>query len=382
MKKKFQEYFFIFIMHILRRLPLKNIIVFESNPDFSDNTYEVYQRLIDLKYNEKYKFYWALNGTTTHNLPKNVYEIKRINGNFFDRLKFVAVVTRAKFIIDCNVYIHKHRTDQIRIHLKHGLPIKSVSKYTHDIGDVDILSVPSKQWIETCAKEHGVSIDVVKPLGFPRNDVLVPAEHQNISIIWMPTYRFRKAQVDSNQKFNDSLKFGLPCINTYGDLERLNSFLKKENVVLYVRFHPVQDVRDIRFEQLTNIILCDDNYLKLNNMKLYEFLCKTDALISDYSSIYYDYQMLNKPIALSIIDFNTYSKQNGLLADTAEKFKEMYPAVFIEKYDDLERFILSVKNNNEDILEPLKKAIQKYNMGSVKKSTDNVVNYLIENYNL
>ena len=382
MNNKLKEIFCIIIMQVAKRLPLKNIIVFESNPDFSDNTFEVYQKLVELNYNKKYKMYWMLNGTDSHDLPENVFEIKSIKGGFIDKVKFTLVVSRAKFIIDCNAYIHKHRKDQVRIHLKHGLPMKDASKYTHDIGAVDIVSVPSEKWIDICANEHGVPLEVVKPLGFPRNDVLITKPHNQKTIIWMPTYRFRTAQVDADQDINNSLPYGLPCINSKNDFKKLNDFLVEKESILYIRFHPVQDIRNIKFEELSNIILCDDNYLKKNGFKLYEFLCGTDALITDYSSIYYDYQRLNKPIAIAVVDFDDYVNRNGLLVDSLEKFKETYPATFIENFEDLLDFISAVKNNDEKILESLKQAHDMYDMGSVKNSAEIIINYLRENYNL
>ena len=382
MKNKIKDIICVMIMQIAKRLPLKNLIVFESNPDFSDNTFEVYQKMIELKYNQKYKMYWMLNGTASHELSENVFEIKNIKGGLLDKIKYIWIVSRAKFIIDCNTYIHKHRDNQVRIHLKHGLPLKDASIYNYKIGEVDVLSVPSEKWINICANEHGVPLEIVKPLGFPRNDVLIPAKHDGISIIWMPTYRFRAAQVDSKQEINDSLKYGLPCIDSLDDFEKLNDFLVEHDVKLYIRFHPVQDIRNIKFDELSNIILCDDNYLKVNDLKMYEFLCTTDALISDYSSIYYDYQKLNKPIALSVIDFNDYASKNGLLVESLEEYKETYPAVLIENFDELLEFILAVKNGDEKILEPLKLAHKKYDMTSINNSAERIINYLKENYNL
>ena len=45
----------------LRHLPIKNTIVFESNPEFSCNTYPVYRYLIDKKHiDDKYKIVWLV----------------------------------------------------------------------------------------------------------------------------------------------------------------------------------------------------------------------------------------------------------------------------------------------------------------------------------
>ena len=42
------------------RLLLRNYILLESNPDFSDNTKAVFDELIKLKINEKFKLIWLV----------------------------------------------------------------------------------------------------------------------------------------------------------------------------------------------------------------------------------------------------------------------------------------------------------------------------------
>lgn len=358
-------------------LPMKNYIAFESNPDFSDNTGALYEEMISEGLNEKYKFFWMLNDSKSHDLPKNVFEIQR---DFIACLKKTWVLGRAKFIIDCNVYLHKTREEQIRVHLKHGLPIKDASNYTKKCGSVDLITVPSEQWIGICAKEHNVPNNIVKPLGFPRNDILSLKKHDKISIIWMPTYRTHKLQSDNN--FGKFSLFGVPCIEKPDDFFELNNTLVNNDVILYIRFHPAQKLDNIRFEHYSNIILCDDNYLKSRNLKLYEFLCETDALISDYSSIYFDYLLLNNPIALSLSDFDEYSKYNGLIYKTLKEFKEAFPAVYLNNLEELKKFIIDVAEHNIKICEPIKSANEKYNMGQVRNSSKTIIKYLKENYNL
>ena len=358
-------------------LPMKNYIAFESNPDFSDNTGALYEEMISEGLNEKYNFFWMLNDSKSHDLPKNVFEIQH---DFIACLKKTWVLGRAKFIIDCNVYLHKTREDQTRVHLKHGLPIKDASNYTKKCGSVDLITVPSEQWIDICAKEHNVPNNIVKPLGFPRNDILSLKKHDKISIIWMPTYRTHKLLKDN--RFEKFSVFGVPCIENSNDFLELNDILVKNNVMLYIGFHPVQKLDNIKFENLSNITLCDDCYLNSRNLKLYEFLCETDALISDYSSIYFDYLLLNNPIALSLGDFDEYSKYNGLIYKTLKEFKEAFPAVYLDNFEDLKQFIKNVADHNNEIAEPVKRANEKYNMGQVKNSSKTIIKYLKENCNL
>lgn len=380
MKVKFISFVLNLIKRVAVLLPLKNYIIFESNPDFADNTFEVYQKMLELELNNQYKFFWFLNGTNEYELPNNVYIIKRKYGSTIDRIKTIWINSRAKYIIDCNAYVHKLRKNQVRIHIKHGLPIKDASAYNYKVGKVDALVVPSEKWIDICSEEHKIDKEFIKPLGFPRNDVLIPKVHSQKTIIWMPTYRYMAAHYDNKMDINDSLKFGLPCIKSIDDLVKVNELLVNLNAILYIRFHPVQDIRHIKFEVLSNIRLCNDEFLKNKGLKLYEFLCETDALISDYSSIYYDYQKLNKPIALSINDFDEYASKNGLICKTVEEFKEKFPAIHLNDFEELTQFITDVINEKNELMLPLETAAEMYDMRSVDNSAQRIVDYLIENY--
>ena len=43
---------------LMNIIPLKNKVVLESNPDLSDNTYSLFNKMIEKGYNNKYRFYW------------------------------------------------------------------------------------------------------------------------------------------------------------------------------------------------------------------------------------------------------------------------------------------------------------------------------------
>ena len=52
--------------------------------------------------------------------------------------------------------------------------------------------------------------------------------------------------------------------------------------------------------------MANDEYLKEKEIKLNQILSATDALITDYSSIYYDYLLTDKPIGLTINDIDEF----------------------------------------------------------------------------
>ena len=59
-----------------------------------------------------------------------------------------------------------------------------------------------------------------------------------------------------------------------------------------------QDISYIQKYALSNICFIDDAFFRRNNITSYEFVGSCDALITDYSSIYFDYLLCGKPAAV------------------------------------------------------------------------------------
>lgn len=368
-----------------RFFPTKNRIVFESNPDFSDNTVELYKKMLELGYNNKYEMIWMLNGRMPDfELPYNVKAIERAMGSFFTRISAKWMYSRAKFIIDCNIFVPKLRKNQYRIHLKHGLPLKDASAYNHTIGEVDLIPVPSEYWVSRCSAEHGVDEKFIKPLGFPRNDVLVPTAHEQKTVIWMPTYRFTRADTDPAKigGFSEYAPLGLPFVSDNGCLEKINELLKQHNAMLYIRFHPAQDDSGFDISNFSNIALCDNDFLAQKQNSLYSFLSKTDALITDYSSIYYDYLLLDKPVALAVPDFDLYIKYYGLSVKTPNELLESFPAYNIESFESLLDFLAEIVKGNDVAAEQRREAREKYMPTLSADSSQKIIDYMVEHFKL
>lgn len=384
-KEKIANTIFSLIDIFTKLLPLKNQIVFESNPDFADNTFFLYQKMLESEYNKKYKMYWILNNSKKdYELPENVYAIRLYLGSPIEKIKAHWQIARSKYIIDCNRYIYKIHKKQKRIYLKHGLPMKSVPEYNLMIGNVDVISVPSEYWIPYCAEEHHVDPKIVKPLGFPRNDILKSVEHQSKNIIWMPTWTSR--ELDSEEEnarnpFIENMPFGLPCLQTYEQIDEVNNLFKSHNAYLYIRLHPSQNTSSDCFANKSNIIVCNDAFLKSQNTTLYKFLCKTDALISDYSSIYYDYLRLDKPIALVTKYYNEYKDACGLIKYSFDEFKTRFPANFVNSYEELLGFFNNIFEGKDPAELIRKETMGKYMPVTYSDSSENIINYMKENFN-
>lgn len=83
--------------------------------------------------------------------------------------------------------------------------------------------------------------------------------------------------------------------------EKLKQFLDKNNIVLLCKLHQ-HDSNLIDFSS-------EEFYKVANTSDIYPILKYTDALITDYSSVYFDYLLLDKPIIYHIPDIVEYTEQ-------------------------------------------------------------------------
>lgn len=299
------------------RLHLRNIILFESSPSYADNTRAVFNELLKRGINEKYKLVWVTyNGEV---LPpeiavKNVYTVKRYYGayNYFIYL--------AKCIITCNGFLAKPRKEQEYFYLSHGCALKDVKgDYSppDDIGKIDCFTL-SKFFIEREAQNLRINSEYYKALGFPRNDMLFkkidisalfPDKTFFKAVYWMPTYRqHRIGLIHSNISF--------PVIHGEETARKINECAAKNGVLIIVKPHPAQDVSKIEEYNLSNLVFINDDFLKLRGVDNYSLLGSCDALLTDYSSVYYDFLLCDKPIGLCWEDFEEYKRLEGFAIDT------------------------------------------------------------------
>ena len=145
MKDKFRT----FIKKVLSVFKIKNVIVFESNADYSDNSRAFYEYLIENKYNNKYKIYWFVNNQNDFK-DRECKNVKFLtmwkNGtkkSFLQWIKYFHIVKSAKYLISSNRQLHKLNNKTISININHGTPLKRVK----DIGvvpkDIDMVLVGS-----------------------------------------------------------------------------------------------------------------------------------------------------------------------------------------------------------------------------------------------
>ncbi|MEK5066199.1 CDP-glycerol glycerophosphotransferase family protein [Cytobacillus sp. FSL R5-0596] len=201
--------------------------------------------------------------------------------------------------------------------------------------------------------------------GIPRTDFFFDKKRQNevISafyskypnmkakkkILYAPTYRDNEI---------DSFKLKL-------ELDKMQDELG-EDFVLLLRLHPaVRNNSD--YSQVYPGFVYDFSSTEFD---INELLLLTDFLITDYSSVPYDFSLLGKPMIFFAYDLEEYKKERGLW----DQYETMLPGPVVKETKEI---IIAIKNNNFNV-EEIKRYSKKWNKYSIGSSSENLVDFLFE----
>lgn len=371
------------LIFLFRMLPLGDDIILESHPAFSDNTWALYQYMVEQGINKRHRIHWALYDVMEKpdELPENVDTFFLNPKGFQQMWKRFYVLYRSRYIIDCNAYIHKRRKGQYRLHLGHGMLIKITPDYhrAEKIGECDGFLVTSPFWFSVFSDKIGLPQSCLLPLGYPRNDIFADEEKQTNCLgrylMWLPTYR--QHRMHPEQHLAESFPFGMPEIQTKEQLTALNEILAKNNLVLFFRPHPVQDLSGLKKETLSHIRLADDHFLAQHDLSLYEMLAGAQALITDYSSVYYDFLLTERAIGLTIKDRDSYFEYYGC---PFENFKENIQGFYIESYEDVIAFVKEVAAGHVPKQEKIREMKKRYHSYTDGHASERIYRYMKENW--
>jgi CDP-glycerol glycerophosphotransferase (TagB/SpsB family)/glycosyltransferase involved in cell wall biosynthesis len=150
--------------------------------------------------------------------------------------------------------------------------------------------------------DYGYDEDVVKLTGLPRYDNLIPSNARTKTVVYSPTWRAELS--NAMDEYNSSFAESNYCKKISGFLSDTNFFesLNQSGYTLIFRPHPrvVCQISDFAIS----------NYVKVvtNEMGYQDLFGIADILISDYSSVVYDFAYLRKPVIYYQFDENHYKQ--------------------------------------------------------------------------
>ena len=188
--------------------------------------------------------------------------------------------------------------------------------------------------------------------GYPRNEVLISDEIKNIYSEEEKKDRKKIVEFldDSSDNQNKMMIFYMPTFRQSEtlffdnfDKEDFQIFLKENNILFCIKLHPKSKLNK-EFDNIQS-----ENIMVINkDADPYVFLKFADVLITDYSSIYFDYLLLDRPIIFFAYDLEEY------LNDSREMYfdyDEFTPGEKINNYHELKKSILrcvNLDNENRD----------------------------------
>ena len=351
-------YFYIgsFCMKLLKLfiVPDDNLILFScfGGKKYDDSPKAIYELMVSDNRFKNYRFVWAFHSPEKFDI-KGAELIKTDNLRYFiTALKARVWITNSS--IERGLYFKGKRT--LYFNTWHGTPIK---KMGNDIAannkafvikkkmKIDAMTVQSDFEAEVFSKMFNIPMRYMLKIGLPRNDILANFKNEKkehikkklgISfdkkiILYAPTFR----EFERDSANNCILKPPM-------DISKWKRTLYDEYCVLFRTHYEV--AKSMKFKN-DGFIYDMSLYPNLN-----ELMLVSDILISDYSSIFFDFSIMDKTMFHFTYDYDKYSNERGMYFDIREYLSGS------ENEDEL----LSILRHYDEMTEKAKNKIfrQKY----------------------
>ena len=336
----------------------KNLIIFRSFPDYSDNARALAEYMVMNNYIDRYKIYFDVSDINRyHNRHDSITFISLITKTGVRRLRYLRLMYTAGYLMSTHKVIinrQQARKEQKVINLWHGCSFKDrTNQDGKGIAFFDYTIVQGELFVKTKAYFWNIDEKYFLPLGYPRYDWLRTKDSavQGIIetfkknkdtkiILWMPTFR-----IDKRGKCTESNSISqFPLMDDNRKWKDLDELCIEKNIVLIVKLHPFQTEYGIPFDRFSNIIKIDNQFFDDIDIPMYKFVALTDALISDYSSIGIDYLIVNHPLAFTLDDFEEYKKTRGFIIEDPRIYM---PGHHLYTYEELKGFLSDVSEGKD-----------------------------------
>lgn len=317
----------------------EDLIVFESGlgRQYGDSPRYIYEEL--LRQGDTRRKVWVYSGKHRFTDPLTS-TVKRLSPEYFWYL------ARAKFWVNNQSFPHyvKRRAKGVFLQTWHGTPLKQMALDIREVqgrdeGYLDRVTRATRQWThlispsrytsEIMRSAYAFSGEAVE-LGYPRNDILtgpdVADQEQRVrdelaippgikTVLYAPT--FRDDAASSRGKF----RFDLPM-----DLDEFDRRFG-EDTILMLRMHVLISNAVSIPESLRHRIIDVSSHPDIQELYL-----ASDVLITDYSSVFFDYSLLRRPIIFYAYDLENYRDNlRGFYLD----YESALPGPIVEEESDL-----------------------------------------------
>ncbi|MEK8882865.1 CDP-glycerol glycerophosphotransferase family protein [Escherichia coli] len=306
--------------HFYQNDSLETFILYESfqGGSISCNPLAIFRTLISHPSFLEFHHVWVINEPDC--IPNDILD--NINVSFVRRnsTQYLKCLASAKIVINNSTfpYYFIKKEHQIYINTWHGTPVKTLGKdmkgrflehknFTRNILQSDFLLSPNKFTTNILIQSHdinGIYSGEILETGYPRIDLTINItdkrkqeileqigiEHTSSIVLYAPTWRGTHGDI------------GIDKNKISSDLELLASI---ENATIIFRGHSL-------LEDKLNDLNINNVFIAPKTVDTNELLGCVDILITDYSSIFFDYYPTGKPVFFYAYDLLEYEKDRGL----------------------------------------------------------------------
>lgn len=369
----------------------ENLMVFESfmGRKYTDSPRAIYEFLLSNAKFDNFSFVWCFRDSVRSEY-EFVADNERTTLARWGTDEYYKAYATAKYWIT-NTRLPKaiyKKDGQQYIQCWHGTPLKKLfcdieteameSKETtkrvvhEDASRYSYLISPSKYCSEKLASAFDLKTlhkeNIIIEKGYPRNDAIVNHTQKDVVrvkktlglpldkkvILYAPTYRENQRNSDKQYQQTETLAF-----------EKMLSSIGEDYVILFRTHYYIANEFD--FDKYKGFVFDVSKYLEINDLYII-----SDLLITDYSSVFFDFGILKRPMIFYMYDLDFYKDDlRGFYLSLDE-----LPGPIVKTKDELIEKIQNLNDwtNTSEYNQKVKQFSNKFTYNEDGHATERVVN--------
>ena len=329
----------------------ESLIYFESRNgrDFTGNIFRIIEEISTGRYGDYKIHVYATSAVKTkiREYEKN-YDLK-IDKIITGRKEAAISLERARYVFTDSGIQTKYikRDGQVFVNTWHGTPLKlmgcdnpseitSLGHIQHSLLSADYLIYPNEYMAEKMTNAYMIERIYPGKLlfeGYPRNSVFFTSNEEVKSrlsledkeiFVYMPTFRGILSDMDDVGQKNDVEKY----------LSQIDAKLE-DNQILFAKLHAYNESQ-IDFSKFSHVKAFPKGF------EIYDIVNLADVLITDYSSVFFDFANTSRKIVIFNYDEEDYLSYRGFYFPLEE-----LPFPKVQNTDDLIRELNSPKDYDD-----------------------------------
>lgn len=235
---------------------------------------------------------------------------------------------------------HSPAANQRVVYVGHGEPLAKSAGYWMGDERIGASVAVASSGIGRAFRcvQHGLRPQQVLLVGAPRNDRLLrldrddarravadwlPAETSTL-FVWLPTFRRNAAGRLDGVDGSTAIPLDLEA------LQRLDRWLAEHQAAILVKPHPLS--RPYPAGAFARIRAIDEATLRNSRLSLASILAAADCLITDASSVWIDFLLVDRPLICCFPDLDEYRHARGF---NLEPYEAWFPGPLVTDIDGL-----------------------------------------------